>query len=296
MCHYVEIGSSKQEIISTMTITFHRSHRHCRSLLAIVVGMFTATAPQAETFAEDGNGRVCRELRRFPAAEAHQAVAVDKTHFFAITNRAVGKYDKSTGKRVEEWQAPAGSPLKHLNSGSVYKGTLYCAHSNWPAIPTKNSVEMWNAETLKHTGRREFNDADGAMTWIDRHDGHWWIAFAFYGDKKTVQRTRLVKLNDRWKIQATWTFPAAVVERFLPFSNSGGSWGPDGLLYVTGHDRAELYALRIPKKGSTLELIDVVPIAAAGQGIAWDRSDIGTIYGIHRKTKAVVVSRLKVRR
>ena len=276
-----------------MTNTARRGRRIGPPLLVIVAGILAAISPQNEAAAEDGDERVCRELRRFSAAEAHQAVAVDKTHFFAITNRAVGKYDKLTGKRVDGWQAPAGSPLKHMNSGTVHEGTLYCAHSNWPAVPTKNSVEMWNAKTLKHTGRREFNDTEGAMTWIDRHDGHWWIAFAFYGDKKTVQRTRLVKLNDRWKTQATWTFPAAVIDRFLPFSNSGGSWGPDELLYVTGHDRAELYALRIPKKGSTLQLVDVVPIKAAGQGIAWDRSDAGMIYGSHRKTRTVIVSRLK---
>jgi len=158
-------------------------------------------------------------------------------------------------------------------------------------VPMKNSVEMWNAKTLKHSGRHEF-DERGAMTWIDRHGGHWWIVFAHYGDKKSVQQTRLIKYNDKWKKQATWTFPATVIKRFLPYSNSGGSWGPDGRLYVTGHDRSELYALRIPKTGTVLELVDIVPAKVEGQGIAWDRSDIGLVYGIRRKTKEVVVLRL----
>ena len=31
-------------------------------------------------------------------------------------------------------------------------------------------------------------------------------------------------------------------------SNSGGSWGPDGFLYLTGHDPAEIYKMRLPKR------------------------------------------------
>lgn len=38
--------------------------------------------------------RLARELRRFPAPEAHQGVAVDVDHLYAITNRGIGKYEK----------------------------------------------------------------------------------------------------------------------------------------------------------------------------------------------------------
>ena len=68
-------------------------------------------------------------------------------------------------------------------------------------------------------------------------------------------------------------------------SNSGGSWGPDGYLYLTGHDPAEIYRMRLPKAGSVLELVDVIPMNIRGQGIAWDRSQPGVIYGIVRATK-----------
>jgi hypothetical protein len=67
-------------------------------------------------------------------------------------------------------------------------------------------------------------------------------------------------------------------------SNSGGSWGPDGFLYLTGHDPAELYRMRIPKAGSVLELVDTIAMNIRGQGIAWDRSQPGVIYGIVRAT------------
>ena len=60
--------------------------------------------------------------------------------------------------------------------------------------------------------------------------------------------------------------------------------GPDGYLYLTGHDPAELYRMRLPKSGSVLELVDTIPMNIRGQGIAWDRSQPGVIYGIIRAT------------
>ena len=78
-----------------------------------------------------------------------------------------------------------------------------------------------------------------------------------------------------------------------PMSNSGGSWGPDGYLYCTGHDRPEVYVLKVPDKGSVLELAETVPLPILGQGIAWDRSRPGLLYGIRRKDSQVVVSRLR---
>ena len=68
-------------------------------------------------------------------------------------------------------------------------------------------------------------------------------------------------------------------------SNSGGSWGPDGDLYLSGHDPAEVSRVRLPKMGSVLEVVDILPMNIRGQGIAWDRSKPGVIYGIIRATK-----------
>ncbi|MCH7728383.1 MAG: hypothetical protein IH991_18185 [Planctomycetes bacterium] len=179
-----------------------------------------------------------------------------------------------------------------MNSGAVIHGKLYCAHSTWPAKPCENSIEIWNANTLEHLESRPLKETAAAVTWVDRHDGHWWIVFAHYGDEASVRKTTLVKLDDKWQVTSSFRFPLEVVRQFVPFSNSGGSWGPDGLLYATGHDREEMYALRLPKQGALLELVKVVPINVAGQGIAWDRSDVGVVYGIRRKKKEVVVSRL----
>jgi hypothetical protein len=105
----------------------------------------------------------------------------------------------------------------------------------------------------------------------------------------------LVDLNKgySWQWKEAWIFPEKVLKKSEPMSISGGSWGPDGLLYCTGHDHPELYVLRLPQAGSVLELVEIIPIENNGQGMAWDRSDPGTIYVIKRPTKQVVVSRLK---
>ena len=231
------------------------------------------------------------ELHRFEIPEAHQAVAVDANSFYAISNRSIGQYEKSSGKGQAKWNAPEGSPIRHLNSGVVVNGRLYCANSNWPQAPLKNSIEIFATDNFRHLERKDFPETEGAINWIDRHQGAWWIVFAFYGEEH-VRRTRLVRYDDEWKITGTWSFPETVVQRFLPNSNSGGGFGPNGRLYVTGHDHAELYALEIPKTGSQLKHVETIQAPIAGQGIAWDRSDIGTLYGIIRKRKSVVAMRL----
>lgn len=67
-------------------------------------------------------------------------------------------------------------------------------------------------------------------------------------------------------------------------SNSGGSWGPDGSLYLTGHDPAEVYRVRLPAIGSVLEVEEIIPLNVHGQGIAWDRHAKTVLYGILRAT------------
>ena len=263
-----------------------------RSRRVLAAVCLTACSSAWPGDASEAPRRMLRETRRLSAAEAHQGVAVDARHFYAVANRSIGKYEKATGKLVASWSAPEGSPLRHLNSGVVSRGRLYAAHSNWPAKPLQNSIEIWDAATLKLVGRKTFARKDGALTWVDWRHGHWWIVFAYYGEPSNISRTTLVKLDDQWQQQATWRFPEEIVRRWAPFSNSGGSWGPDGLLHVTGHDRKEVYALRVGSQDDPLELVDVVPVGTAGQGIAWDRTDLGTLYGIQRKTKEVVASRM----
>ncbi|WP_286766011.1 MULTISPECIES: lactonase family protein [Rhodopirellula] len=236
------------------------------------------------------NHQSFHEIRRVAAPEAHQAAAVDETSFYAISNRAIARYDKQSGKRVARWDAPNGSEIKHFNSGIVKDGRLYCANSNWPTKPLKNSIEIFDAKRMEHLQSKPFAETEGAINWVDRHDGVWWVAFAFYGETE-VRRTKLVRYDKQWKETGEWTFPESVIQRFLPMSNSGGCFGPNGDLYVTGHDHAELYLLDIPTNGSELKHVATVPAPIAGQGIAWDFDDLGVLLGINRASHEVVFMR-----
>ena len=234
-------------------------------------------------------------IKTFPADEAHQGVAVDSDFFYAIASRSIGKYDKNTGRRVDRWNGKPDGPIKHVDSGVVVNGKLYAAHSNYPEIPMTSSVEIWDTETLNHVGSHSFGIRWGSLTWVDRHDGSWWGVFAHYDEfedqtGKDNGWTTLVQFNDRWDPMESWVVPKEVLNRFGTKSNSGGSWGPDGLLYVSGHDLPELYAMKLPKKGSQLELVRIVQVGNEGQGIAWDRTKTGFIYSVRRSTREVVVS------
>lgn len=235
---------------------------------------------------------VLEQLAEFVAPEANQGVGVDRDYFYAVNNRVIGKYDKLSGQLVKKWQGDKDGPIKHLDSAMVMDGRIYAAHSNYPEWPMTSSVEIFDAETMTHTGTHSFGIQWGSLTWIDWHEGHWWMTFANYdrllGPGKTPYghkaNTVMVKFTRDFRPLQSWTLPRSILDRFEDMSNSGGSWGPDGFLYLTGHDPAELYRMRLPQAGSVLELVEAIPMNIRGQGIAWDRSQPGVIYGIIRST------------
>jgi hypothetical protein len=241
-----------------------------------------------------------KEIGRLEAAEARQGVAVDAAHVYAVIDTQVGKYDKTTHELVARGTGPSeGLPI-HLDSGVVVGEKLYCAHSNYPGLPMTSSVEIWDTPTMKHAGSHSFGVHSGSLTWIDRHEGYWWAVFANYSrvfgpSPQPYGNTRwtvLEKFDDSFRTLSSWIFPEPVLRRVEPMSISGGSWGPDGLLYCTGHDAPELYVMRLPEAGSVLELAETVPFAGQGQGIAWDRTAPGVLYGIIKAERTVVVSQL----
>jgi hypothetical protein len=236
-------------------------------------------------------------VRRFPAEEARQGVAADAAYLYTIGDQSIGKYEKGSGKRVATWRAEADGPIIHLNSGVVVDGRLYCAHSNYPGVPMTSSIEIFDTARVEHVASHSFGIFEGSATWIDRRDGHWWVAFAHYegrGDEagKSAAWTSLVKFDDEWRRLEAFVFPPEVVARFGDRSNSGGAWGRDGLLYATGHDAKEVYVLRLPQAGSVLRLVETLSAEIAGQGIAWDPVEPGVLYGIVKESRTVVVSRL----
>src|SRR5688572_20053527 len=253
-------------------------------LLAAFIALFVAAELRAAPALE--------QIAEFTVPEANQGVGVDARHFYAVDNYAIGKYDKKSGKLVKKWQGDKRGPILHLDSAMLMDGKLYAAHSNYPEWPMTSSLEIFDADTMEHIGTHSFGIQWGSLTWADWHDGHWWMTFANYdrllGPGKTPYghkaNTVMVKFTKDFRPVQSWTLPKAILDKFEDMSNSGGSWGPDGYLYLTGHDPAELYRMRLPKAGSVLELVDVIPMNIRGQGIAWDRSQPGVIYGIIRAT------------
>lgn len=237
------------------------------------------------------------EVKSMPAAEANQAVAVDAEYVYAIDSHAIGKYDKETGEKVDEWSGGEEGRIHHLNSGVVVDGTLYCAHSNFPGVPMVSSIEMWDVETMEHTDSHAFGIYEGSATWIDYHDGDWWVVFAHYeGDgglpNKGPEWTRLVRMDEKGRRKGGWAFPPELIERFRPYSNSGGAWGPDGRLYVTGHDAKEVYVLERPEAGATLQWVETLEFPGEGQGVAWDPAEPNVLYGIRRSEREIVAGEL----
>ena len=238
------------------------------------------------------------EVRTYPAPEAKQGVAVDARYFYAIDNHAIAKYDRRTGVRVAEWKGEGGGPIIHLNSCIVLKGQLICSHSNYPGVPMVSSIEIWRTSDLKHIESRSFGIYEGSLTWTIQAKGDWWLAFANYGNAAGTpghgpEWTTLVRFDRVWNRKAAYTFPPELTKRFAPNSSSGGNWGPDGLLYVTGHDEREVYLLRLPEMGSVLEWVETIPVPFGGQAWAFDPAERGTIWGIRRGSREVVMARLK---
>ena len=273
-------------------------------LLAAVLASGFAPASHAATTVE--------QIAELAVPEANQGVGVDERHFYAVDNQAIGKYDKATGKLVEKWQGPSAGPIVHLDSAMLMDGKLYAAHSNYPGWPMTSSVEIFDAE---HDGARGHAQLRRPLGLAD---------LGGLARRPLVDDVRQLRPEDRARADAlrpqgehrdgqahadfepvqAWTLPKAILDRFEDMSNSGGSWGPDGFLYLTGHDPAEVYKMTVPETGSVLQLVEIIPLNIRGQGIAWDRSQPGIIYGIIRATAAergagienkVTVSRIEER-
>ncbi|KIX04562.1 uncharacterized protein Z518_05432 [Rhinocladiella mackenziei CBS 650.93] len=290
------------------------------------VSLFAATQAQAQSQTPPqclrsfngtiGNGTVGSEqqissttVRAVNTTDANQGVAVDRDYFYSIDNYSITKHNKTTGRALRQWYGGSDGPIIHLDGGVVINGTLYAPHSNYPTAPETSSVEEWDVTTMEHVRSYSFGINRGSLTWIDQDStGTWYGTFANYDRVQEGQtqpyglsmNTQLVRFTPGPEgpfqyISQSWIFPESMVsEVFSPMSNSGGSFGPDGWLYITGHDASAAYVVQIPSAGSVLIWVATADLPdIAGQGIAWDRSlrpegGNGTLYGISRESRQVV--------
>ena len=234
--------------------------------------------------------------KRLSAPEARQGVASDGQHVYVIDNSRIGKYAIATGRKDGEF---AGDPAQfpHLNSCAVVGARLVCASSNYPATPHRGTVEFFDPATMTHVQSVALAQNPGSLTALARHDGRWWAAFAHYDGKGGIAGcdhgdTQVAELDNDFRIRRTWSLPASVLARLAPYSLSGLTWGDDGRIYASGHDKPEIYVLSVPDKGTRLRHHATWAVASFGQAIAFDPAEPRLLWTIDRATRSVFAHRL----
>ncbi len=230
-------------------------------------------------------------VAEFSSSAARQAVAVDGSHVYAISNRRIVKYTLR-GDSVGCYEDGDPSPLKHMNSGIVVGDKLYCAHSNYPSLPMSSTVEIFDTATMRHAGSISLGIRFGSLTWVlPCADGGWWAFFAHYGKEgkdlpgRDVSWSQLVRFDSEWRAMQAWVLPPDLVARVSPNSLSGAVL-IGGKFYCTGHDAGEVYVLSLPEKGGALLWEKTIAAPFTGQGIAADEQ--GNLWGISRKDRKVI--------
>ena len=91
----------------------------------------------------------------------------------------------------------------------------------------------------------------------------------------------------QWRRTGGWLLPESTLERMAPYASSGGAIGPDGWLYLLGHDRPELYVVGRPAMGPVLVHIATIAIESEGQAFSWAKNGVRVIYTIDRRKHLV---------
>lgn len=230
-----------------------------------------------------------RTLRTYEAREATQGVAADARFFYAIANTVLAKYEIASGRLADRWVSPRNGLIRHLNSCLVDAGRLWCANSNYALTPMGSSVEIFDTASLDHADSHSLGMRDeGSVTWFDRYGGGWIAGFAHYSGTggvpfKNHTFSSVVAFDAEWRRTGGWLFPESAIERMAPHAASGGALGPDGWLYLLGHDRPEMYVVAKPSMGPTLIHLATIDLEAEGQAFSWAQDGTRTIFTIDRR-------------
>jgi hypothetical protein len=283
------------------------------SLIAVVcVGLvrLPAQAPAADATESAVQQLTGKTLRIYDAAEATQGVAAGIAHFFAVANSTIGKYEIRSGQLIERWAGAPNGPIRHMNSCLIDGGRIWCANSNYPETPMGSSIEVFDPIAMEHVSTYSLGMRDeGSLTWFDRYRTGWIAAFSHYDNNggvpfKDHSYSSVVTFDREWRRTGGWLLPQSALARMAPYASSGGAIGPDGWLYLLGHDRPELYVVGRPSMGPVLTHIATIAIEAEGQAFSWAKNGQRVIYAIDRdkhqvrtiEVPAIVVKDTSVRR
>jgi hypothetical protein len=232
-------------------------------------------------------------VREYDVTFIRQGAAIDAAHVYAVSNSAIGKYDRNSGARVGGWEMPTDGPIRHINSCFAERQLLWCANSNYPDVPMGSSIEVFDSRRMAHVRSHSLGLMDeGSLVWFDRLGDGWIAGFAHYDGRggtgyKGQKYGAIIRFDSAWRRTGGWLIPDAVLARMAPHAASGGAIGPDGLLYLMGHDRPELYVLAQPAMGPVLVHLATLNIVAEGQAFAWEKGKRRQIAAMSRKGGAI---------
>jgi hypothetical protein len=238
--------------------------------------------------APDVRRLTARTLRVYNVPEAGQGVAADARFFYPVNNTVLAKYEIASGQLVDRWDAPPNGLIRHLNSCLADDGRVWCANSNYPLTPMGSSLEVFDAASLDPVSSHSFGMRDeGSLTWMDRYDGGWLAGFAHYDENggvkfKDHRFSSAVTFDAEWRRKGGWLFPQSTIDRMAPSAASGGAIGPDGWLYLLGHNRPEMYVVARPSMGPTLIHIATIELEVEGQAFSWAKDGTRTVFTIDR--------------
>lgn len=160
-----------------------------------------------------------------------------------------------------------------------------------------SSIETWATGSLRHVRSHSFGIEAGSATWVQFHQGYWYVTFAHYANRaaepnRDPRWTTLLQFDPEWRRLQGWAYPAELLAKLGQYSISGGVFHPSGVMLCTGHDNPEIYVLGFPAGGSTLVLHDTIAAPIQGQGIALDPADPTVLYAIDRSAREIIVLRL----
>jgi hypothetical protein len=263
----------------------------------LVLLRFNLVFPLAQTEAEAELPAVQQlqavALDVYQTEEARQGAAADRQHLYAIDNSTIAKYEKADGSLVARWEGIRGGAIGHLNSCFAEKAQLYCANSNFPEVPMASSVEVFASDSLQHTRSLSLGIMDeGSLTWFNRLGDGWLAGFAHYDGQggtnfKDHRFATINRYDQRWRRLGGWMIPDSIARQMQPYAASGGALGADGLLYISGHDKPEVYVLAAPRMGPKLIHVATISVDIEGQAIVWDDSAERVLVGISRSSREI---------